>query len=295
MLESAFITEGYFDHYNADDTELIAESSLIARRNYLYHQSGTTRRYEFAYTPTMGFLGSPEPLLNNTELKISFDRSRPEVALIATSSVTNDCEYIEIKDCYAVTEYVSSPAIRDLFETIEISPFVYEYDSVDVLIKNIPKGETDIRFDNIRGGINPSYLFLGLIPQKSLNGDYGKCSTSFRHYGLSEVNITLNGNSVNSYPIAIKNHSSIYPLYKFLETTDHLYNNRCGSTVTLQDFESNFLISHKFECEISNTGWIGINLKLSEPAKDDEPLSLVCWFITENKLSVDKFHSVEKL
>ena len=82
--------------------------------------------------------------------------------------------------------------------------------------------------------------------------------------------------------------------YKFLETTNHLYNNKCGNTMSIQDFESNFLLSHKFECEISNTGWIGINLKLSE-TKETEPLCLVCWFITENKLTVDKFHSVEKI
>ena len=295
MLESGFITEGYFDHYNADSSELIAEERIIVRRNYLSHESGTKRRYEFAYTPTMGFLGSPDPLLNDTELKISFDRSRPEVALIATASISDDCDYIEIKDCYAMTEYISSPGTRDYFQSIDISPIIYEYDSVDVLIKNIPKGETDIRLDNIRGGINPSYLFLGLIPQKALNGDYGNCSTSFRHFGLNEVNITLNGNSVNSFPITIKNHSPIYPLYKFLETTNHLHNNKCGSTLTINDFESNFLISHKFECEISNTGWIGINLKLSESPKDNEPLCLVCWFISENKLSIDKFHSVEKL
>ena len=294
MVESGFITEGYFDHFNADASELLSQEIVIKRRNYLYHEEGTKRRYEFAFTPSTGFLGSPEPLLNNTELKISFDRSRPETTLIATSSITNDCEYIEINDCYAVTEYVSSPEIREFFSTIDVSPIVYEYDSVDVLIKNIPKGETDVRLDNIRGGINPSYLFLGLIPQKSLNGDFAKSSTSFREYGLNEVNITLNGNSVNSYPITIKNKSLIYPLYKFLDTTDHLYNNKCGSTLTVNDFESNYLISHKFECEISNTGWIGINLKLSE-TKETEPLCLVCWFITENKLTVDKFHSVEKI
>ena len=98
MVESGFIPEGYFDHYNADDTELLDASQVIERRNYLYHEEGNKRRYEFAFTPVMGFLGSPEPLLNDTELKISFDRCRPETALIATASITNDCEYIEIKD-----------------------------------------------------------------------------------------------------------------------------------------------------------------------------------------------------
>ena len=294
MVESGFIPEGYFDHYNAEDTELLAASQVIERRNYLYHEEGNKRRYEFAFTPVMGFLGSPEPLLNDTELKILFDRCRPETALIATASITNDCEYIEIKDCHALTEYVSSPVIRNFFETIDVQPIVYEYDSVDVLIKNIPKGETDIRLDNIRGGNNPSYLFLGLIPQKSLNGDFGRCSTSFRNHELTDINLTLNGNSVNSFPINIKNNSLIYPLYKFLDATDQLYNNQCGSTLTVNDFESNYLIAHKFECEVSNTGWIGINLKLAKPPSNDDPICLVAWFICNNRITIDKFHSVEK-
>ena len=296
MMETGFITEGYFDHYMADATELLGDvgTSVIKRRNHLYPVQNDKRRYEFAFTPSTGFLGSPDPLLNNTELKISFDRSRPETALLAVTSINHDCDYIEINDCYAVTEYISSPEIRDYFSTIDTHPIVYEYDSVDVLIKNIPKGETDVRLDNIRGGKNPSYLFLGLIPQKSLDGDFLKSSTSFRNHNLSEINITLNGNSVNSYPITMKNKSMIYPLYKFLETTNHLYNNKCGSAITINEFECNFLISHKFECEISDSGWIGINFKLSE-TKDDDPLCMVCWFINENKLTVDKFHSVEKI
>ena len=107
MVESGFIPEGYFDHFNADASELVSEELVIKRRNYLYHEEGTKRRYEFAFTPAMGFLASPEPLLNDTELKISFDRCRPETSLIATTSITHDCEYIEIKDCHAMTEYVA--------------------------------------------------------------------------------------------------------------------------------------------------------------------------------------------
>ena len=295
MVESGFIPEGYFDHYNADASELLSQEIVIKRRNYLYHEEGTKRRYEFAFTPAMGFLASPEPLLNDTELKISFDRCRPETSLIATTSITHECEYIEIKDCHAMTEYVTSAEIRDFFEHIDVRPIVYEYESVDVLIKNIPKGETDIRLDNIRGGKNPSYLFLGLIPQKSLNGDFGRCSTSFRHFQLTDINLTLNGNSVNSFPINIKHNSLIYPLYKFLESTGQLYNNQCGSTLTVNDFESNYLIAHKFECEMSNTGWVGVNLKLAKAPSNDDPLCLVAWFVCNNTITVDKFHSVEKL
>ena len=108
MVESGFIAEGYFDHYNADDSELVAESQVIMRRNYLYHEEGTKRRYEFAYTPAIGFLGSPEPLLNNTELKISFNlceastskgSEKPSVCVTGKAFIRSKVEYVDWLCC----------------------------------------------------------------------------------------------------------------------------------------------------------------------------------------------------
>ena len=44
-------------------------------------RSGTKRRYEFAFIPNNGFLTSPELLMKDCELKLSFDRANPKIAL----------------------------------------------------------------------------------------------------------------------------------------------------------------------------------------------------------------------
>ena len=83
--------------------------------------------------------------MKNCELKISFDRAAANCAVIAVEDQA-ELDKIEITDCFAITEYVSSPAIRSHFDQIEYNPTVYEYDEVEVIIKNIPQHETNIRF-----------------------------------------------------------------------------------------------------------------------------------------------------
>ena len=296
MIQSGFMAEGYYDSYNMDADKLKIESGGMKERR----QQGASLsadnsiiRYEFVFTPNTGFLASPDLLLKDTELKISFDRTNPGTSLLETAQVLTECKYLEIKDCFAVTEYVSSEAIRDYFEIIEQRPFVYEYEEVEVLVKNLPLNETDIRFDNIRGGALPYYMFIGLIPQSALNGDFQLSSTNFKCHNLTDLNITLNGNSVHGYPINIKNNSPIFPLQKFLDVTGQLYNSETGSATRVIDFEYNFLHAHLFEAESSETGWISVNFKLSSAPV--QPMSMVLWFVSNCSLSIDKFHSVERM
>ena len=184
MISSVFHPEGYFDVFNSNKTELKAETgaAIVARRKYGAHESGTTRRYEFILCPNTGFLASPDLLMKDCELKLSFDRANVANSIIEVETVTNACTQIEIKDCYAVTEYVSSPSLRDHFAKIDTTPLVYEYDDCEVILKSIPLNDTDIRFDTIRGGNIPDYIFAAVVPQDSLNGDFETASTYFKRH-----------------------------------------------------------------------------------------------------------------
>ena len=192
-----------------------------------------------------------------------------------------------------MTDYISSSAIRDYFSVMDTQPFVYHYDDVDVIIKNIPLGETDIRFDTLRGGNTPSYMFVGVIPQKCLMGDLEQSSTGFHANMVNEMNITYNGNSVNGYPIKIDDASPVYPLHKFNDTINKMCNITSGSGFTPQEFNGNFIWSHHFEAESTTSGWLGINFKLKTGFSTSH--SLVVWLVNPTTIAVDKFHIVEKL
>ena len=288
-----YVPEGYFDQFNYSKSDMTTEA--ITARRLARHKSGNTYRYEFVLMPNMGFLASPDLLVNDCELKLSFDRADPKLSLIEHGTVTSAANYIEIKDCVALTEYVSSPRLRSYFETIDNNPIIYEYDECEVVVKTLASGVTEVQLENIRGGNMPSYLFAGIIPSKSLTGDFEKSSTAFNVQSVKELNITMNGNSVNGYPITVQETSCIFPMHKFLDVTDRLYNVNSGSSMDILAFYHNWIWAHKFESELTSQGWIGINIKLTSAFNTTEPMSLVVWIITPSAISVDKFHKIEKI
>ena len=104
----------------------------------------------------------------------------------------------------------------------------------------------EIRFDNIRGGNRPVCMFVGLIPQQSLAGDPEDSSTHFQRFGVTEMNITLNGNSVDGFPLHCKHGCPVIPFQKFIQSTCRHYNITAGETLTCDQFKYNWLWSHKF-------------------------------------------------
>ena len=170
--------------------------------------------------------------------------------------------------------------------------FFFYFQTQPLIVKNVPLSTKDIRFDNIRGGSNPVCMFVGLIPQQNLAGDPSDSSTHFRRHGVSEMNITLNGNSVNGYPLTCKYGSPIIPFQKFIQTTGRHYNINAGETVTCDQFKTGWVWSHKFEAETSNQGWIGINFNLEKEFTQN--MVMVVWIVSNHSVSIDKFHQLEK-
>lgn len=241
-IETMFESEGYFDVYNFDDTGILANNALTSRRRWGASSDATKTRYEFEFSPVNGFLANPDLLMTDCELKLSFDRASLKNAFIrldGDESLTD----LEIKDCYALTEYVSSKSIQSYFEKISYEPITYQYEETEVVIKTLPSDGTTIRLDNIRGGNTPKYLFAGVIPSKNLQGDWADSSTSFKQHNVIEFNIALNGNPVNGYPIAIKKNSPCYALSKFNAVTSRLYNVFAGQQMNMQSFQYNFIWS----------------------------------------------------
>ena len=291
-IATMFQPEGYHDVWNGDDKFLSNNAPITSLRHIGASKNGSLYRYEFEFSPTNGFLASPDLLMTNCELKLSFDRASVKHSLIRLDE-TGTLTDIEIKDCYALTEYISSSNIQNFFDKIQNEPIVYEYEDTEVVIKTLPTDDTTIRIDNIRGGNTPKYLFAGVIQTSRLQGDWSKSSTKFDQQNVTEFNISLNGNSVNGYPMIIKPNSPCYPLSQFNSVTSRRYNVYAGKQMSMQEFQYNFIWSHKFEAESTSSGWIGIDIKLSEAFT--EPMSLVIWIINPAAITIDQFHQIEKI
>ena len=132
-LTSAFNIEGYFDNYNFTSENLSANSSYLTNRTDCCVNHGNKKRWEFAFSPNFGFLGNPEPLIRDCELKLSFDRAAPYISVLEISDGTQQEEPFVLKDIIAITEYVSSNSITNYFDKISHTPIRYEFDDCDLL------------------------------------------------------------------------------------------------------------------------------------------------------------------
>ena len=291
------MTEGYIDFTNCNADSFLTDDgkAIVHIRERTAIKNAGKCRYDFAFIPDVAFLSNADPLLKNCELKLRFDRADPAVALLKTAD-GGVCNSLEITDCYATTEYISSPELRNHFDRIETEPIMYNYEDVEVLVKSIPYNQTNIRFDNLRGGNTPSHIFAGIIKTDALDGNTDYSSSQFGCYNVDEMNFSLNGNSVNGYPLTIKNGSSVFPLQKFMDATKRTSNITCGKFLTPNEFRFNWIWAHHFEAEQTSQGWAGINFKLSKAFEETNgSMSLVVWIISPAALKIDKFHQVEKL
>ena len=263
-------------------------------RRKLGKSEGSKITYDFVFVPNDGFLNSNIPLTNDCEVILSFDRAIIDTSFMKVAESSSDLhgKVLEINDCFALTEYVSSENLRRHFDKIQSNPLTYAYQNCEVTLKNIPYNEKDIRIDNIKGGNNPSHMFVALIPTKAINGDLATSSTGFHECNVKSINITLNGKTVNGYPIENINKSPVMALQKFYDTTSR-YMNATANGLTFSQFQTNWIYSHRFEAEQTSQGWLGIHLELSEAFTTS--YTLVVWSIQTCALTVDKFHQIEKL
>ena len=167
--------------------------------------------------------------------------------------------------------------MRSFFDNIDSNPIVYKYEEAEVVVRCLDKDDKNLRIDAIKGGNLPSYLFAGIIPQEWFNGQIDTCSTEFTQHDVIRFNLTVDGQSVNGYPLEIGNHTRVLPLAKFLDTTSRLLNINSGKTLCVETFKHNFLWSHKFEVEKSSSGWIGIDMKLEKAFTKN--MNIVIWLI----------------
>ena len=292
-LQTVYPGSGWRDLYSCDKPTLDTSGGAVLKSNR--EMMGTdvsgVMTYDFIIVPCHGFLASPNLLLNNCELRINFDRADSRISTIRTDGA-DPTPKIEIKDCFAKTEYVSSPDLRQYFEQISLNPIIYMYEDVNVITKPCPKNLNTIRFDNIRSSSTPKYIFFGIIDADSLTGSEEKSSTKFMCHGVEEASIYYNGNVVPGYPIKTESDRAVPVHHQFNDVTGRYLNTLAEGSISCAEFEFNYIWSHKMEAEMVN-GSISIELTLKTPFNSNK--TLVVWIITENVLSIDKDHIVEKL
>ena len=163
---------------------------------------------------------------------------------------------------------------------------------MSVLCRSVPVQENYVRLDNIKGGNTPDFAFFGLIKSSTLNGSLESSSTTFKNNGLREVNLTLNGNSCNGFPLRIQNDNPIWAYNKFFTTIGRLMDQNAAAQMRMSTFKNLVIYSHKFEGDDASQGWLGLTLAFSETLQQQHTLAI--WTVQNVRVTIDKYNQVEK-
>ena len=225
------ILEGYGSELHSADREWVtylknnADIDVFDQRAEFLDETNGTATKTFLLSLEGGILNCNQPLLNNTEMKLSFDRALASIGLIYSEYGTDvvqptsmDGKMIDLIDPYLEAEYISSPYLRNFYAQIEDRPISLKYDDVNIYMRTINKDQSMIRVNNIMGGLTPDYLFAGFIRTDALNGDFNLSSSCFASIGQTDATITLNGMPVQGYPISDDPTAPIKFYNKFIDT-----------------------------------------------------------------------------
>ena len=250
---------------------------LMADRNQNLIEDGPNMKGVFILNLDGGILNCPQPLLPNTEVKFTFERVPATYSLFYADTKSDpptsldNGKVVDIKDCYLELEYVSSPYLRNLHASIVEKPITYHYDDFQIYMKDVPRGAQSFRVNSLCGGLTPEYIFAGFLPTKCLNPDFNTTSIKFNNPDIREACILLNGAPVQGYPITPLYPGNTAQFYsRFLDTIGKWKLSSAASTMTMDTFRTDFmLISHHFEGEQTNEGWIGFETKFATPTDVD--------------------------
>ena len=231
-----------------------------------------------------GIMNCPQPLVPNTDVKFAFERVPATYALFydkldgSKPTALDQGKPITIKDCYLELEYVSSPYLRNLHSQIIEKPIKYHYDDCQIYMKDLAKGSQTLRVNSLCGGLTPEYIFAGFMPAKCLDPDFISTSIRFENPGIRDACITLNGAPVQGYPISMIFPDTSAQIYsRFLDTIGKWKKSAAAGTIPMTTFGDYFcLLSHQFEGEHSNEGWIGFDIKLSKATEKDYTFGKQC-------------------
>ncbi|CBY08178.1 unnamed protein product [Oikopleura dioica] len=300
-VTSAYQMEGYYDNeiyeYLANKTD--KEEVKLLRRPQCLHDSKLKKYiYELVFFPSNGFCLDNKPLPLNTTMKLKFNRLRSEYSTVHIGSTSegqkaHQGQPLEITDCYALCEYVSSPAMRNYFTRIKSKPISYKYQEVTVSTRDIPENTNNITLHNIKGGNTPAYFFFALTQTDSFQGSMSKETTSFGfHADLQNINLTLNGQSCVGYPMRITNELPIWPYYRLMDILDRLVSPSTPNTIALDSFKKSAIFGHEFMASEESQGWMNLYLDFKEATKNAQ--TLVMWSVHKVKVTIDEHGQVEK-
>ena len=251
-------------------------------------------------------------LINMLDLKVVLNRSYNEFCLMDKNSTSKNPR-VELTDVVLKIRKVKvDQAIRDSTEILlKQTPAIYPVRRVVCKALSIAPGLPNVRLDNIFSGLVPTSFVFGLVDSNAYTGEYGKNPFNFKHYDISTITLSVNGEEIPFKQLRLKfpNPSDTESKKKtvdFIQAYNTLFSgtgkmfSNMGLDITRDDYPQGFtLFAFDLTPDMCNTadyfntvqrGTLSVDLTFEKDTP--EAISMVCYSDFENIIRIDSERNV---
>ena len=249
-------------------------------------------------------------LINMLDLKVVLNRSYNEFCLIDKNSSSKNPK-VELTDVVLKIRKVKvDQAIRDSTEVLlKQTPAIYPVRRVACKALSIAPGLPNVRLDNIFSGLVPTSFVFGLVDSNAYTGEYGKNPFNFKHYGVSTVTLSVNGEEIPFKQLRLKfptTNNVSEKTVDFLQAYNTLFSgtgkmfSNMGLDITRDDYPHGFtLFAFDLTPDMCNTadyfntvqhGTLSVDITFEKDTP--EAISMVCYSDFENIIRIDSERNV---
>ena len=251
-------------------------------------------------------------LINMLDLKVVLNRSYNEFCLMDKNSTSKNPR-VELTDVVLKIRKVKvDQAIRDSTEVLlKQTPAIYPVRRVVCKALSIAPGLPNVRLDNIFSGLVPTSFVFGLVDSNAYTGEYGKNPFNFKHYDISTITLSVNGEEIPFKQLRLKfpNTSDTESKKKtvdFIQAYNTLFSgtgkmfSNMGLDITRDDYPQGFtLFAFDLTPDMCNTadyfntvqrGTLSVDLTFEKDTP--EAISMVCYSDFENIIRIDSERNV---
>ena len=272
---------------------------------------GLKNRYEFSKESKIVEMAGPlfcdvffteRLLLSYVDLKVVLNRSSNAFCLMSSA---RDADFkINLVDVYLKVRKVRvNPSITLAHEVaLKKGPAVYPIRRTECKSFIVPAGNPSLQKDNVFNGFVPKSFVFGLVESTAFNGNFQRNPFNFKHFNMSSVSITINGEAIPFKPIQLSfgaNKRFIEAFCSQFSGTGKM-NYNTGNGISRDEFEKGYAV-YAFDltpdmCSTSNhfnlvqKGSLSIEIQFS--TAPTEAVSLVCYGEFENLIQIDSDRNV---
>ena len=251
-------------------------------------------------------------LINMLDLKVVLNRSYNEFCLMDKNSTSKNPK-VELTDVVLKIRKVKvDQAIRDSTEILlKQTPAIYPVRRVVCKALSIAPGLPNVRLDNLFSGLVPTSFVFGLVDSNAYTGEYGKNPFNFKHYDISTITLSVNGEEIPFKQLRLKfpNPSDTESKKKtvdFIQAYNTLFSStgkmfsNMGLDITRDDYPQGFtLFAFDLTPDMCNTadyfntvqrGTLSVDLTFEKDTP--EAIFMVCYSDFENIIRIDSERNV---